>query len=309
MEQEESEDAWYSELLTTAPEDMPVKSEDDANAQGTGASPDGEGLPTTTPRGLHQRKAYCLLVRITHNVDSVSELDAKVPNYVWNEVIARDICTYQVGAPTCTFTIELLSDTEFLLFQVPQSGPGMTWENTIPYIRILYDCHDWVGTEVTMVASQHTMKQSKIDMANTRDYRWAHILGQLAAIEGRAQNLAIENAKAPVPQGRGQGYTRRANRYFAQKAVGAPDLEPTLHMFRPASLEDYHSTWEPSEVDYESEESEGSRTDSAGYSSTTAATSHHDTDHTQHSNTKNRDRKRWNQKHRKTNAKNSPIRG
>ena len=144
-------------------------------------------------------------------MDSVSALDAKVPNYVWNEVIAWDICTYWVGAPAGTFTVELLSDTEFLLFQGPWSGPRMTWENTIPYIRILHDCHDWVGMEVTMVASQHTMKQSKIDLANTRDYHPARILGQLAAVEGRAWNLAIENTKALVPQARGQGYTRRAD--------------------------------------------------------------------------------------------------
>ena len=203
MEQEESEDARFSELLTTAPVDMSVKSEDHATAQGTRASPDGEGLSAAMPRGLRRREAYCLLVRVTRNVDSVSALDAKVPDYVWNEVIARDICTYQVGAPTGTFTAELLSDTEFLLFQGPRSGPGMTWENTIPYTRILHDCHDWVGMEVTVVASQHTMKQCKIDLANTRDYHRARILGQLATIEGRARNLAIENAKVPVPQARG----------------------------------------------------------------------------------------------------------
>ena len=141
----------------------------------------------------------------------MSALDVKVPDYVWNEVITRDICTYWVGAPTGTFTIELLSDMEFLLFQGPWSGPGMNWENTIPYTWILHDCHDWVGMEVTMVASQCTMKQSKIDLANTRDYCQARILGWLAAIEGRAQNLAIENAKASVPQARGWGHTRRAD--------------------------------------------------------------------------------------------------
>ena len=181
-------------------------------------------------------------------------LDAKVADYVWNKVIARDICTYRVGAPTGTFTVELLSDTEFLLFQGPRSGPRMTWENTIPYIQILHHCHDWVGMEVTVVAGQCTMKQSKIDLANTRDYRWARILGWLAAVEGKAQTLAIENAKVPVPQARGQGYTRRADRYFVQKVVRTATLEPTLHALRLVSPEDYHSAQEPSEAEYESEE-------------------------------------------------------
>ena len=94
-----------------------------------------------------------------------------------------------------------------------------------------------------------------------------------------------------------------------QKVIGIPTPEPTLHALRLASPEDYHSTQEPSEAEYGSEESEGSGMDSMGYSSTTTATSHHDTDHTQCSNTKNWDRKRWKQKHhdwwegRKTNAK------
>ena len=83
MEQEEANDAWYSELLPT-PMDTLVKSEDDATVTGTGASPNGEGLSTTaTSTGLHWRDAYCLLVRIVHNVDCMSVLDTKVPDYVW----------------------------------------------------------------------------------------------------------------------------------------------------------------------------------------------------------------------------------
>ena len=297
MERKESENARYSKLLTTTPVDTPMKSEDNATTQRTGASPDSKGLSVAASPELRQREAYCLLVRVAHNVDSVSALDAKVPDYVWTEVIARDICTYWVGAPAGTFTIELLSDMEFLLFEGPWSDPGMSWDNTIAYIWILHDSHDWGSTEVTMVASQCTMKQARIDLANTREYRWACILGQLAAVEGRAWSLAIKNAKTLVPQGRGQGYTRRPDHYFAQKAVGGSAQEPTLHVLRPATPEDYHSAQEPSELEYKSEELEGSGTDSTGYSSTTTVASHHDTDHTQHSNTKNRDWKCWNQKH------------
>ena len=100
----------------------------------------------------------------------MSAFDAKVPDYVWTEVIARDICAYQVGAPVDTFTIELLCDTELLLFQGPWSGHGMTWEQTILYIRDLHSIRDWVGMAITMVTDQCSMKQSKIDLANTREY-------------------------------------------------------------------------------------------------------------------------------------------
>ena len=112
MEQKESDDARYSELLT--PTGTPVKSEDDTT-KGTRASPDSERSPTTVPQGMRWREAYCLLVRVTRNVDSVSALDAKVPDYVWTEVISWDICTYRIGAPPGTFIVKLLSDTEFLV--------------------------------------------------------------------------------------------------------------------------------------------------------------------------------------------------
>ena len=131
MEQKESDDAQYFELLT--PMKTPVKSEDD-NTKGTRASPHSERSPATVSQGTRQREAYCLLVRVTHNMDSVSALDAKVPDYVWTEVIARDICTYRIGAPSGTFIVELLSDREFLLFQGPQSGPRIAWEDTVHYI-------------------------------------------------------------------------------------------------------------------------------------------------------------------------------
>ena len=39
------------------------------------------------PRGCAREKHTVFLVQVTRNVDSVSALDAKVPNYVWTEVI------------------------------------------------------------------------------------------------------------------------------------------------------------------------------------------------------------------------------
>ena len=142
MEQKETDDARYSGLLT--PTGTPVKTEADTT-KGTGASLESEKSPATGPQGMRRREAYCLLVQIACNMDSVSALDAKVPDYVWTEAIARDICAYWIGALPNTFVVELLSDTEFLLFQGPRSGPGMAWEDTILYIRTLHDIQDWGG--------------------------------------------------------------------------------------------------------------------------------------------------------------------
>ena len=309
MERKGTEDAWYPKFLTTTPVDAPVKSEDDTADDATGASPEGGRSSMAASPGLHRREVYCLLVRVTCNVDSVSALDAKVPNYVWTEAIAWDICVYRVWAPANTFTVELLCDMEFLLFEGPWSRPGITWENAIKYIQVLHEICDWGGTEVTVMAGQRTMRQSWIDLANTREYHRACILGRLAAIEGKARTLALENAKTPTPMGRGRAYTRRADWYLAQKVAGNLALEPSLHLLRPATPEDYHSAREPSEFEDGSEESEGSSTDSTGYSSTTTKMSHCDTDHTQQSDTKNRDYRHRKQKHQyrrpswKTNAK------
>ena len=81
MEQKETDDARYSELLT--PTGTPVKTEDDTT-KGTRASPDSERSPATGPQGMHQREAYCLLVQVALKVDSVSALEAKAPDYVWD---------------------------------------------------------------------------------------------------------------------------------------------------------------------------------------------------------------------------------
>ena len=121
MEWKGTKDARYPEFLTTTPVDAPVKSEDDTADDRTRVSPEGGGSSAAASPGLRQREAYCLLVRVTCNVDSVSALDAKVPDYVWTEAIAQDICVYRVGAPANAFTVELLCDMEFLLFEVPRA--------------------------------------------------------------------------------------------------------------------------------------------------------------------------------------------
>ena len=214
--------------------------EDDAT-KGIGASPDSERSPATGPQGIRWTEAYCLLVWVTCNVDSVSALDAKVPDYIWTEAIAKDIRMYWIGAPSNTFVLELLSDTEFLLFQGPWSGPRMAWEDTILYIWVLHDIQAWGGMEVTVIVSQRTMKQTSIDLANTQDYRRTWLLGRLTAVENRAKSLALDTPRPVSPPGRGRGYAQRADHYYAQKAVGAPAQEPTLNAVRPADPEDYHS--------------------------------------------------------------------
>ena len=56
--------------------------------------------------------------------------------------------------------------------------------------------------EVTMVIAQCTMRQSRMDLANTHEYRRARVLGGLAAVEGQARTLALESSRPVSPQGR-----------------------------------------------------------------------------------------------------------
>ena len=148
-----------------------------------------------------------------------------------------------------------------------------------------------------MVIGQPTMRQSRIDLANTHEYRQTRVLGRFATVEGQAWTLGLESPRPISPQGRGRGYTWRADCYYVQKAVGALAIELTLNAMRLATPEDYHSIREPSEFEYKSEGLEGPSMDSTGYSSTATMTSYHDIDNTQCSDPKNRDCKYQRQKH------------
>ena len=197
MEQEPTDDARAAELLSTPT--RPVKSEEEG----------GSSLESPTPtkssgckvQGLSSRETYCLLVWVTHNVETVSALNAAVSTHLWNELIARDICTYWTDHQPSTFAVELLSDMEFLLFKGPWSGWGMTWEDTITYIRHLHGVFSWEGTEVNLVSGSCTMKQAKIDLANTRDYRQAQFLATIANgnAEGHLKAMASDKSVSPSP--------------------------------------------------------------------------------------------------------------
>ena len=73
----------------------------------------------------------------------------------------------------------------------------MTWENTIQYIQNLHGVTDWGGTEVTIVSSQCTMKQAKIDLTNTWEYCWVCTLERMATTKSRLWAMAIDKNKSP----------------------------------------------------------------------------------------------------------------
>ena len=71
-----------------------------------------------TPR----RESYCLYIRVLRDSDVVLEQDHKVPDYCWNASISKDICKAQTRVLPGTFSVDLLSDTEFLVYKLPKTG-------------------------------------------------------------------------------------------------------------------------------------------------------------------------------------------
>ena len=79
-------------------------------------------LPDEDPR----RESNCLYVRVLRDSDAILEQDCKVPEYCWNAGISKDICEAQTGVVPGTFSADLLSNTEFLVYRVPKMTRGMS---------------------------------------------------------------------------------------------------------------------------------------------------------------------------------------
>ena len=113
-------DAWAVGLLD--PSHLRQEGDDAAKADPprewadslTGSCP----MPDETPR----RESQCLYVRVLRDSDEILEQDRKVPEYCWNAGICKDVCEARTGVVPGTFSVDLLSDTEFLVYRLPKTG-------------------------------------------------------------------------------------------------------------------------------------------------------------------------------------------
>ena len=77
----------------------------------------------TEPEELRKRESYCLYIRVLRDSDAILEQDQKVPEHeCWNAGISKDICEAQAGVVPGMFSVDLLSDMEFLVFKLPKTG-------------------------------------------------------------------------------------------------------------------------------------------------------------------------------------------
>ena len=123
-------------------------------------SPAGScAMPDETPRW----ESYCLYVRVLRDSDAILEQDRKVPEYCWNAGISKDICEAQTGVVPGTFSIDLLSDTEFLVYRLAKTGRGMSDHESVHRADLIAGSYLWAGSPADIFVTQQTMQQVRRD--------------------------------------------------------------------------------------------------------------------------------------------------
>ena len=174
-------------------------------------------LPDETPR----QESYCLYVRVLRESDAILEQDQKVPEYCWNDSISKDICEAQTRVPPGTFSVDLLSNTEFLVYKLPKTGRGMSDAESMLFGDLIRGSYLWGSAPADVFITQWTTLQARRDKAKTREYRHRIMVERLAAAQARLQDLDLVAQKrkehALNPVARGRGMIHQAHKYLAQQ--------------------------------------------------------------------------------------------
>ena len=217
-----------------------------------------------TPDETSRQESYCLYVRVLRDSDAILEQDHKVPEYCWNAGISKDICEAQTGVVPGTFSIDLLSDMEFLVYRLPKTGHGMSDHESARHADLIAGLYLWASSPADIFVTWRTMQQARRDKARTWEYCWRITMEWLAAAQARLQDLDLVAQKRKErtlnPVGRSRGMIRRADKYLAQQHRREPEWvpgsAPALPVFldRGATPDDYHLAREPSEFEYDTKE-------------------------------------------------------
>ena len=155
----------------------------------------------------------------------------------------------------------------------------------------------WAGSPATVLVTKRTTQEARRDKIKTREYHRKITVRQLATAQARLKDLEMVTQKcqerAANLVARDRGMIRRADKYLAKRHGKEPEripgTVPVLPAFsdQAATPDDYHSAREPSESEYDTEETDSKedRDDveldndnvSVG-SNTTFKSSGHDTD-------------------------------
>ena len=124
----------------------------------------------------------------------------------------------------------------------------------------------WAGVPADVFVTPRTTQQARRDKAKTREYRRRIMVERLAAAQARLRDLDLAASKQRElrenPVWRGRGMIQKADKYLAQqhgkeppRALG-PVPAPPVFPDRTATPDDYLSAREPSEFEYDSEETD-----------------------------------------------------
>ena len=188
------------------------------------------GSPTgscASPDEHSRRESNCLYVKVLRDSDAILEQDRKVPEYCWNAGISKDIYEAQTRVVPGTFSVDLLSDTEFLVYHIPKTTRGMSDHEARCYADLITGSYLWAGSPVTVYVTKRTTQEARRDEVKTREYHWKITVQRLAAAQARLKDLEMVAQKCEErvanPVARGRGMICRADKYLAQRHGKEPE--------------------------------------------------------------------------------------
>ena len=181
------------------------------------------GSPTgscASPDEHSRWESNCLYIRVFRDSDAILEQDCKVPEYCWNASISKDICEARTRVVPGTFSVDLLSDTEFLVYHVPKMTRGMSDHEARCYADLIMGSYLWAGSPATVLVTKWTTQEARRDKIKTREYCRKITVRRLATAQARLKDLEMVTQKCQESAtnlvARGRGMIRRADKYLAQ---------------------------------------------------------------------------------------------
>ena len=93
-----------------------------------------------------------------------------MPDYCWNAGICKDICKARTRVSPGTFSVDLLSNTEFLLYKLPKTGRRMSETESALFADLIMESYLWAGVPADVFVTPRTIQQARRDKAKTREY-------------------------------------------------------------------------------------------------------------------------------------------
>ena len=96
-----------------------------------------------------------------------------------------------------TFSVDLLSDTEFLVYHVPKTTRGMSDREARCYVDLITGSYLWAGSPATVFVTKRTTQEARRDKVKTNEYRWKITVRRLATAQARIKDLEMVTQKTP----------------------------------------------------------------------------------------------------------------